>query len=404
MKSNGLIHRRKVLALAAGMLTLAASGPLWAQASNPIKVGMLLSASGAGSAAGAAATIGAKIATAEINASGGVLGRQIELVSADDQSNPTAGQTEAIRLVTREHIDYMIGPQISGVAVASAPTLNAAGIMWVTTTAASDQLTTKFAPRHFSMLYTAQTNGEVLAEHAKRMGAKRVAIGTDNSLVSLGILSSLKTSIPAQGMTIAAQEQWTFGDTDMTPQMLTLRRSNPDVLILQAPTGRDLGYVLKNLNEIGWNPKIIGGGAFGTLASQAIAISGAEAVKKVYAYTYTAMTSCPKDPLGKTPYAQLLTKLKKAEPANFDKISHFNVASGYDMIYILKYAATGAGSLDGSKMTAWMEQNAGSLKLVYSPVRASKDDHFMFGPESETMGIDVANPREDGTITRADCK
>jgi hypothetical protein len=73
------------------------------------------------------------------------------------------------------------------------------------------------------------------------------------------------------------------------------------------------------------------------------------------------------------------------------------------MAYILKYSATGAGAVDGDKMTAWIEQNAASMNLVYSPVRASKDDHFMLGPEAETMGIDVSNPRADGTIKRAGC-
>jgi branched-chain amino acid transport system substrate-binding protein len=185
--------------------------------------------------------------------------------------------------------------------------------------------------------------------------------------------------------------------------LLSLRRGNPEMLFLSAATGRDLGYALKNLTEIGWKVPILGGGAFGTLAAQAAAVSGPEALRNVLAFTYTGMTACPKDPLGTTLYAQLLAKLKKQEPGNYDKISHFNVASGYDLMYMLKYAATGAGSIDGSKMTAWMEENAQTMKLVYSPIRASRDDHFLLGPEAETMGIDVMTPRADGTLKRAGC-
>jgi hypothetical protein len=185
--------------------------------------------------------------------------------------------------------------------------------------------------------------------------------------------------------------------------LLTLRRTEPDALLLSSGSGRDLGYALKNLAEIGWHPRIIGGGAFGTLAAQATAVSGPDSLRDVLAFTYTGMTACQNDPLGTTRYAKLLAKLKAQEPTNYAKISQFNVASGYDIVYILQYAATGAGAVDGEKMAAWIEANAPSMQLVYSPVQASKTDHFMLGPDAETMGIDVANPREDGTIKRAGC-
>ena len=79
------------------------------------------------------------------------------------------------------------------------------------------------------------------------------------------------------------------------------------------------------------------------------------------------------------------------------------MASGYDMVYMFKAAATAVNSIDGARMTAWMEQNAASLKLIYAPLRANKTDHFLLGPDAETMGIDVGNPRADGTIKKAGC-
>ena len=118
---------------------------------------------------------------------------------------------------------------------------------------------------------------------------------------------------------------------------------------------------------------------------------------------YKGMSACSNDPVWQSPYAQLLAKLRKIEPVNYGKLSLLNVASGYDWIYILKYAATGAGSLNGEKMTAWVEQNAPSMKLIYSPLRASKTDHFMIGPDALTPGNDVANARADGMMKRAGC-
>ena len=373
------------------------------QAQEKIKIGTLLSASGPAAAAGRGAAIGVRIAVDEINASGGILGRQLEIVTADDQGDTTAGLNEALRLTTVNKIDFMVGPQISQVAIAIAPTLNNSGIAWVTTTTAAERLTTQYAPRHFSLLYSATTQGAAYADAIQAGKWKKLAIMSDDGSASQGASNALKALLAERGLTLTDQKLWHFGDTDMTAQALALKRSNPDVLIVSAVTGKDGGYALKSIEEVGWRPPIIGSGAFTTQPIQAMEVSGPESLKRVMALLYTGMSACANDPLGQTPYAQLLVKLKKAEPVNYDKISSLNVASGYDWIYLLKYAATGAGSLNGDRITAWLEQNASSMKLIYSPVRASKSDHFMLGPNSLTPGSDVANPRSDGTTKRAGC-
>jgi branched-chain amino acid transport system substrate-binding protein len=373
-----------------------------AQAQERIRVGTMLSQSGAGAAAGQSALIGVRMAVDEINKSGGVLGRQIELVGADDQSDATVALNEAIRLTTRERIHYMVGPQLSQVAIAIGPTMNNAGIVWVTTTTA-DKLDPGFVPRHFSLLYSASTQGAAYADAIAAGKYKSAAIVADNGGASQAATIALKQDLANRRIPITCEQIWQFGATDMTAQLLSLRRGNPEVLVLAAVAGKDGGFVLKGMEEIGWKIPIIGSGAFTTQPKQAMEVSGPEPLKRVQALIYAGMSACANDPLGRTPYAQLLGKLRKAEPANFDKLSHFNVASGYDWIYMLKYAATGANSLDGDKMRAWLEQNASSMKLIYSPVRASRTDHFMLGPDSLVPGSDVANPRADGTLKRVGC-
>jgi branched-chain amino acid transport system substrate-binding protein len=396
------IHIRRSSALAAAAMLLAAGLGQGALAQEKIRIGTMLSQSGAGAAAGRSALIGVRIAVDEINKSGGVLGRQLELVQADDQSDATVASSEAIRLTSREKIDYMVGPQISQVAIAIGPTLNNAGIMWLTTTV-SDKLNPQFVPREFSLLYSAPTQGRSFADAIVKDKFKRVAIFSDNGSASEASVTALKAELARRKITMVDHETWQFGATDMTPQLLKLRRANPDVLVLQAVAGKDGGYVLKGMTEIGWILPTLGSGGFTTQPTSVTDVSGPAPLKRVMAQIYAGMSSCPKDKPGSSPYAQLLEKLKKVEPANFDKLSWLNVASGYDWIYILKYAATGAKTLDGAKMTAWVEQNASSMKLIYSPVRASKDDHFMLGPDSLVPGVDVANPRPDGTLTRAGC-
>jgi ABC-type branched-subunit amino acid transport system substrate-binding protein len=393
-------HRRL---LAAALVACAALAPAAAQAQQSIKMGVLLSATGPAAISGHSTTLGIRMATDEINRAGGILGRQVEIVAGDDQSDPGAAVSEAIRLTTVNKVDVLMGPALSQMAIAVAPTVNKAGIFWLSSTTASGRLTVEFAPRHFSSLYSSTTQGTAYANALRDGKFKSVAIIADDGASAQDTISVLKGILKERNFPIAAEQSWHFGDTDMSSQALSLRRANPDVVLIHANTGADGGRVVKSMEDIGWRVPVIGSLAFTAQPIQARDVAGAEALKKIPAVAYAGMSACPNDPVGQSPYAQFLAKLKKTDPANYDKIAFLNAASGYDFVYVLKYAATGAGSLDGDKMAAWLERNASSMKLIYSPVRASKTDHFLLGADSLILGIDVADLRGDGTIKRAGC-
>src|SRR6185369_864045 len=99
---TGFVRRRAILAAAIvfGALPLATV----AQAADPIKIGLVTALSGQSARAGEAITRGATIAIEEINAKGGVLGRPLELVRRDDESNPSKGLTAARELIQREKV------------------------------------------------------------------------------------------------------------------------------------------------------------------------------------------------------------------------------------------------------------------------------------------------------------
>ena len=372
-------------------------------AQETVKVGTIYSMTGTNASAGRSAMAGIRMALEEVNRAGGILGKRVEIVQGDDQGDTAAAVSEALRLTTVNKVDFVMGPGLSQLAIAIAPTINNAGILWLSNTTASGRLTTQFAPRHFSTLYSSTTQAAAYAAAIQAGKYKSVAIMADDGSSAQDTISALKTLLKEKNFPITGEQTWHFGDADMTAQELDLRRGNPDVLLIHANTGGDGGHVLKSLEEIGWRVPLIGSLAYTAQPIQARDVVGAEALKKVPSIAYAGMSACSNDPVGQSPYAQFLAKLRKAQPADFDKLSLLNAASGYDGIHILRYAATGAGSLNGDKMTAWLEQNASSMKLIYAPTRASKTDHFMLGADSLTLGIDVANLRPDGTIRRAGC-
>ena len=108
-----------VLTLAAGFAGVFSSAP----AKPALRIGTLLSLTGGLSPYGPSDTKGAKLAVAEINAAGGVLGAPIQVFSEDDQTNSLAAAAAATKLITQNHVDAIVGAQFSGGSLSSLDTI-----------------------------------------------------------------------------------------------------------------------------------------------------------------------------------------------------------------------------------------------------------------------------------------
>ncbi len=122
-------------ALSAGVPTLAMADQ------KPIKIGFIHSMSGAMSMYGISAEAGAKIAIKEVNAAGGVLGREIKLLTRDDKLNAETGLREAKDLVLTEEVDFLTGTISSAVALAISSYVEKAKKIFIVNIAQSSQIT-----------------------------------------------------------------------------------------------------------------------------------------------------------------------------------------------------------------------------------------------------------------------
>src|ERR1700760_1067474 len=121
------LTRRQALVLPAGLAVGSLLGRS-ALAADPIKVGLVAALSGPSAKSGEGITRGLTIAIDEINARGGVLDRQIELVRRDDESNPAKGQTAARELIDKEGCVALFGGIDSPVSLAIVPIANNAKV------------------------------------------------------------------------------------------------------------------------------------------------------------------------------------------------------------------------------------------------------------------------------------
>src|SRR5256885_3279104 len=139
---------------------------LVASAQEPIKIGVSQPLTGAFAASGNYVTQGAKMAEEAINASGGVLGRKIQLVIEDNKSNPTETVATAEKLISKDKVPVLMGAWSSTYTLAVMPKLMEYEVPMVVETSSSDKITTSGNPWIFR---TAPTNGMVAEAFGKHV-------------------------------------------------------------------------------------------------------------------------------------------------------------------------------------------------------------------------------------------
>jgi len=270
----------KVGAAVLGALALAHAAS--AQIPDRIRMGMLGAVSGPGAATDASVIAGVRLAVKEINAAGGIAGKPIDLVVGDSQSDPTVSVTEVRRLLGPEHIHVLVGPFSSQITLATAPVLNEAKIASISTSGSS-ALTPQVAQYHFSIIPTSDVQVIAMVNYAVDvLKARNLAWIGDNGGQAKTGLEAARAQAKARGVNLVAEQEFPFRANDVTPQMLNLRRANPDVVLMWPSTGEDHALVVKGRDDLNWKVPIVNGG--GT------AIQVAPAVK-VYADAFKGIPS-----------------------------------------------------------------------------------------------------------------
>jgi branched-chain amino acid transport system substrate-binding protein len=404
LKDTYRARRRLLAALPAALLLAFSLSCAHAQTlPDRIKLGMLGSVTGPQAGASIANFTGARMAVAEINKAGGIAGKQIDVVMGDDQSNAASAVSEAKRLVFSEKENLQFGPFSSQFTLAVAPVLNDAKIFSISTSG-STALTPALSNYHFSINPPADAQGRAMVVYAQDvLKAKSIGWLGDNGAQSKAALESAKAEAATRGMTFTLVQEFEIGQNDVSPQILSLRRSKPDVLFIFPNTGADHGNIAKAIEEIGWDIKMESGVAPTYLTEAALKVTP-NAYKNLVTTGTTALSYCRGDPEGANPYAEFRAKLKAFDPTRYEQLSHATAGWGYDAIYLMKAAVEATRSTDGPTLTAWLEQNAGTLKGVSGAFTSSKTSHFLLaGPKALSMIEDPHKARGDGMVKRAGC-
>ncbi|MGH3704498.1 MAG: branched-chain amino acid ABC transporter substrate-binding protein [Agromyces sp.] len=240
-----------VLALTAGCSSGLAGGGSEAADDGPIKIGMLAPFSGSESAFGEYMQNGAQLAVNEINADGGVLGRDLELLVEDDACDATTAVSGANKLVT-DGIVASVGGYCSGATLPTLPIFDEAGIPMVIPAANSNELVDQGLPGVFLINGTGDQQAEAAVTYAKQIGATNVAVVDDATSYSADLAGAFTEQATAAGLDVVVSETVTPGENDYSAVATTLATEQP-ALVYWTGYYQEGGLIARQSQDAGFD-------------------------------------------------------------------------------------------------------------------------------------------------------
>jgi branched-chain amino acid transport system substrate-binding protein len=236
-------------------------------AEDKIKIGAVTCLTGGLSTFGISSAQGAKLATDQINAAGGILNRPLELIIDDNQSK--SGETARItrKFLTQDRVIAILGDLTSSFTMEAAPLAQNAHIPLLTPSATNVTITT-IGNFVFRSCFTDPFTGRIMARFAlDHLKANRAVLMTDiKQDYSIGVAEALKQYFVANGGHILEELSFSSGDTDFRAQLTKLKAARPDVVFLPAfypeaglilRQGRLLGITTPYLGGEGWDSPVL---------------------------------------------------------------------------------------------------------------------------------------------------
>jgi branched-chain amino acid transport system substrate-binding protein len=236
-----------------------------------IKVGEFASLTGSEASFGRSSHNGTQLAIDELNLAGGVLGRQLELITEDDQSKDGESATAVKKLISRDKVVAILGEVASGRSLEAAPICQQFKIPQISPSSTNPKVT-QMGDYIFRVCFEDKfQGGVVLAKFAlNSLKAKRVAILTDVSApYSAGLTTYFKEQYLAGGGQVVAEQKFTKDDKDFKAQLTAIKGQNPEAIFLPIYYGpatlialqaRELGFTGPLFGGDGWEaPELLQG-------------------------------------------------------------------------------------------------------------------------------------------------
>jgi branched-chain amino acid transport system substrate-binding protein len=234
-------------------------GPGAGGSTGPIVIGYYGDLTGRTSNFGQSTKRGVEMAADEINKAGGINGRQIQILSEDDEGRPEKAATVVTKLIDQDRVVALVGEVASGNTLAAAPKAQSSKVPMISPSSTNPAVT-QVGEYISRVCFIDPFQGEVMAKFAANtLKAKTAAIMLDfNSPYSRGLSDFFEASFTKLGGQIVDKQSYTQGDRDYKGQLTAIRSKNPDVIYVPGYYG-EVGVIAKQAEQLGIDKPMLGG-------------------------------------------------------------------------------------------------------------------------------------------------
>jgi branched-chain amino acid transport system substrate-binding protein len=353
-----------VAALLAGMLLAA---PASAQTGEPIKIGYSMALTGGLAPNGKSALLAQKLWEEEINAKGGLLGRPVKLVYYDDKSSPAEVPPIYTKLLDIDKVDLIIGAYATAQLAPAMPIViqkkkTFIGLLGLAVNSEFDY------PNYFAMIPSgpdakpAFTRGFFDVAMAQEPKPQTVAIVAADQEFSRNGADGARQNASKAGLKIVYDKTYPPSTPDFAPIVRAIQATNPDVVVICSYPPDSVGMV-RAINEIGFKPKMVGGGMVGLQAA---------AIKTQLGPLLNGFTNydfwLPVPKMDFPGVADLIKRYQaRAAAEGVDPLGYYMAPWGYAQLQVLQQAVEGTKSFDDAKLGDYIRAN--TFKTVVGDVK-----------------------------------
>ncbi|WP_345736024.1 ABC transporter substrate-binding protein [Prosthecobacter algae] len=305
---------------------------------DTILIGEFASLTGKEATFGISSHEGTILAVKEINAAGGVLGKQLELKTEDDQSKAGEPANVVNKLISKDGVVAILGEVASSRSLEAAPICQQNGVPMISP-ASTNPKVTETGDHIFRVCFIDPFQGTVMANFAtKTLNAKKVAVFTDvKSDYSKGLAKFFKEGIAKAGGQVVAELDFNGGDKDFKAQLTAIKTAGPDAVFIPAYY-TDVALICIQAKQLGISIPFLGGDGW---ESPTLIEIGKDAVEGHYFSTHYSADAG-------TPNVQNFVDSYKKEYQG--KVPDAMAALGYDSAMFLADAIKRANSTEPGKI------------------------------------------------------
>ena len=365
------LRRQQLAWLGGATVALAASlalaAPASAQSGQPIRIGFSMALTGGLAPNGKSALLAQKIWEEDVNAKGGLLGRPVKLVYYDDQTNPATVPGIYTKLIDVDKVELIIGGYGTNMLAPAMPVVMQKNKVFIGLLGLGVNSEFNY-PRYFVMIPSgpdpkpAFTKGFFDAAMAQNPKPQTVAIVAADAEFAVNASDGARDNAKALRLNIVYDKRYPPNTTDFAPIVRAIAATNPDLVVVCSYPPDSVGMV-RSVNEIGFKPKMIGGGMVG-LQNAAIKAQLGPLLNGWTNYDFWLPVSKMNFP----GVAELMKKYQeRAAAEGVDTLGYYMAPQAYAQMQVLQQAVQATKGFDDAKLADYIR--SGTFKTVLGDVK-----------------------------------